>query len=80
MYPADLEDLARGCHSSIRPGGVAAFSVENDPEQGEEVVLYLELDKRKYGIGKHQMQEICMAAQQAVIAHYHFDFIPCQFE
>lgn len=66
VYPADLEDHVRGCHPSVRPGGVAAFSVESEADQGEEVVVYLELAKGKGAIAKDQMGEICKAARLAV--------------
>lgn len=65
VHPEDLEDRVRGCHPSIRPGGVAAFSVDSSRAgQGEEVVLYLEVTKGK--ISQSALKEICSAARQTV--------------
>ncbi|MFD8496443.1 fatty acyl-AMP ligase [Amycolatopsis sp. NPDC059657] len=45
LYPADIEDCVRDVHPLVRPGGVAAFAV--DDEQGEQLVLFVETRQEK---------------------------------
>ena len=40
LYPQDIEDSLRECHPLVRPGGIAAFAVD-DPS-GERVVAFVE--------------------------------------
>jgi acyl-CoA synthetase (AMP-forming)/AMP-acid ligase II len=40
LYPADVEHSVRDCHPLVRPGGVAAFGV--DEAEGEGLVLFVE--------------------------------------
>lgn len=47
LYPQDLEDSLRGVHPALRPGGVAAFSIDRDDGLGERLVLFLETREPK---------------------------------
>ncbi|WP_310777903.1 non-ribosomal peptide synthetase/type I polyketide synthase [Mycobacterium sp. Z3061] len=41
VYPQDLEDSVRDCHRAIRPGGIAAFAIEDGG--GEAVAILAEV-------------------------------------
>jgi acyl-CoA synthetase (AMP-forming)/AMP-acid ligase II len=47
LYPQDIEDSIRGCHPMIRPGGLAAFAIENEATRNERLVLFIELQEDK---------------------------------
>jgi acyl-CoA synthetase (AMP-forming)/AMP-acid ligase II len=69
-YPQDIEDSVRGCHATIRAGGVAAFAVstgEHEPT-GERLVLFVELRQRRPGEGV--ADEVVRAVRRAVYENH----------
>ena len=41
IYPQDIEETVRQCHPMIRPGGIAAFSIQ--PHEHEQLVVWVEV-------------------------------------
>jgi acyl transferase domain-containing protein/acyl-CoA synthetase (AMP-forming)/AMP-acid ligase II len=67
-YPQDIELTVERAHPKIRPGGVAAFSVE---EQGEErLAVVAEVDHRR---GTLNAQEVMAAVRRAVMDEHELD-------
>ncbi|MGH9828273.1 MAG: AMP-binding protein, partial [Blastocatellia bacterium] len=64
IYPQDIEATAGRCHTALRPGGAAAFSIE-DADQ-ERLVIVHELESRKIENG----EEIASAIRRAVGESY----------
>ena len=54
LYPADIEESARGCHPLVRPGGVAAFAIDAEPDAaaGERLVLFVESRHDKVSVAE----------------------------
>ncbi|MFC0544106.1 fatty acyl-AMP ligase [Kutzneria chonburiensis] len=65
-YPQDIEDSVRGCHASVRAGGVAAFAVTTgeDEPTGERLVLFVELRQRRPS--EAVIDEVVRAVRRAV--------------
>jgi acyl-CoA synthetase (AMP-forming)/AMP-acid ligase II len=70
FYPADLEDTVRDCHPLVRPGGLAAFSV--DGGAGESLVLFVET--RTDRVGPDQVAAVADAVRDALYAAHR---LPC---
>lgn len=52
----DVEDSVKGCHTAVRPGGVAVISVESeDAATGEDLVVLVEVAKTAGKLSKAQM-------------------------
>jgi len=65
LYPQDLEDTAQGADASIRPGGVAAVSIEKDDR--ECVVLLVECRQHISPGAAHRLQ--LQLRQEMALAH-----------
>jgi acyl transferase domain-containing protein/acyl-CoA synthetase (AMP-forming)/AMP-acid ligase II/NADPH:quinone reductase-like Zn-dependent oxidoreductase/acyl carrier protein len=44
IYPQDIEDSLRGCHKAIRPGGIAAFAIDDHDSEALAVLLEVPAD------------------------------------
>ncbi|MFD9053531.1 fatty acyl-AMP ligase [Streptomyces zaomyceticus] len=70
ILPEDVEDAVRTSHPLIRPGGVAAFGVDEDSQ--EHVAVFVEIkDARR--TASHLRDEIFLAARAAVTAAQQID-------
>lgn len=70
-HPADLEQTALGSHALLRPGGCAAFSIEEGAE--EQLVVVAEVSTRDLpeGAGRSEaLREIDQAMRRAVSAQH----------
>jgi amino acid adenylation domain-containing protein/non-ribosomal peptide synthase protein (TIGR01720 family) len=67
VYPQDIERTAQECHSSLRPGGGAAFGVEAEGE--ERLVLVQELDRG----AQAGPAEIFGALREAIVGAHEVD-------
>ncbi|WP_172387094.1 fatty acyl-AMP ligase [Streptomyces sp. MNP-20] len=63
VYPQDIEETAQHAHPCVRPGGVAAFSTTS-PEDGERMVLFVELRERKPS--QAEQREVILAVRAAI--------------
>ncbi len=61
-YPQDIEETVERAHPCVRPGGVAAFSVEGD--EGETLALACEL-RDKVGAPRSEIERAIVAAVSA---------------
>lgn len=44
IYPQDIEESLRNCHPAIRPGGIAAFAIEEGGSEGLAVLVEVSAD------------------------------------
>jgi polyketide synthase 12 len=44
IHPHDIEDSLRGCHDAIRPGGIAAFAIDDHDSEALAVLLEVPAD------------------------------------
>ncbi|WP_437535237.1 AMP-binding protein [Sorangium sp. So ce726] len=68
-YPQDIEWTVQGCHRDIRPGGVAAFSVDAGGEERLAVAVEVNPPKREGGPaapGARWHEALFTAIQQAI--------------
>lgn len=66
LHPQDVEDTARGAHDAVRPGGVAAFTVEGD-DGAEALVLVVEVRAE----AESQAAAVARAVRARVAEHHH---------
>ncbi|MES1242783.1 MAG: amino acid adenylation domain-containing protein [Acidobacteriota bacterium] len=64
LYPQDLELAAERCDPGLRPGGGAAFSIDEDGE--ERLVLVLELERQVRARDTERLAGIAAAVRRAI--------------
>jgi 8-amino-7-oxononanoate synthase len=64
-YPQDIEETLEHCHDNIRPGCLAAFSIDTD--QGEGLAIVVEVKRKK---SKHELDQTIDAIKRAVAAQH----------
>jgi acyl-CoA synthetase (AMP-forming)/AMP-acid ligase II len=69
LYPQDLEDGIRDCHPMIRPGGVAAFSVDSAGDAaGERLMIVVEA--RSERLSQREIDEIIYAVRRRLLEQH----------
>ncbi|HEY0605397.1 MAG TPA: amino acid adenylation domain-containing protein [Herpetosiphonaceae bacterium] len=64
-YPQDIEATVERSHSALRPGAIAAFTVEQDDEERLVVVCEVERQSRRVAI-----EDVAAAIRQAIAEHH----------
>ncbi len=65
IYPSDIEDSIRSCHTMIRPGGVVAFSLAKNTEEPERLGVLVEVKSKR--ISAKDAQEVTQAIRRQVL-------------
>ena len=65
IYPQDIEDSVRECHPVIRPGGIAAFSIEENDSEALAVLVEVATDT-----AAQVLSEVAAAVRAAVLRNH----------
>jgi acyl-CoA synthetase (AMP-forming)/AMP-acid ligase II len=69
LYPQDLEDGVRECHPLVRPGGVAAFSVESADGAAEERLMII-VEARRERLTEEEIDQIVYAVRRRLLEEH----------